>query len=108
MGQQKPIEDHIKLIRPDYLIISAPKQKNSRHNHPHDDALELYKKHIKSENIYHLGESEKSIIADIDSGGKLTVSEEQNINNENREDSGVLYSTRDRVIKTKPYSSYVN
>ena len=35
-------EDHINEIKPSTLIISAPTQYESPHDHPHDDALELY------------------------------------------------------------------
>lgn len=66
-------EDHIKEIKPTYLIISAPKQKDSPHDHPHDDAMELYKKHVDEENIFHLGKNYESVIVDIDSSGNLEI-----------------------------------
>jgi competence protein ComEC len=67
-------EKHINKIKPDYVIISAPKQTESKHEHPHDDAIELYKKHIADENnIIHQGKNRECVIADIDSAGKLSV-----------------------------------
>lgn len=66
-------EDHIEAIKPTYLIISAPKQKDSPHGHPHDDALELYKKYIDEVNILHLGANYESVIVDIDSDGNIEV-----------------------------------
>ncbi len=68
-----PYEIHIKNIKPTYLIISAPKQSESPHNHPHDDAIELYKKHVEDENILHLGANLESVIVDIDSEGNIDV-----------------------------------
>lgn len=39
---EDPFEKHIEKISPLYGIISAPKQSESPHGHPHDDALKLY------------------------------------------------------------------
>lgn len=66
-------EEHMKKIAPEYLVISAPKQKDSPHDHPHDDAMEIYKKYVKEDNIFHLGENEECVVADIDSEGRLSI-----------------------------------
>jgi beta-lactamase superfamily II metal-dependent hydrolase len=66
-------EKHIENIKPTYLIISAPKQKDSPHDHPHDDAMDLYKKHVEKDNILHLGKNYESVIVDIDSDGNIEV-----------------------------------
>jgi competence protein ComEC len=66
-------EKHIEEIKPTYLIISAPKQKDSPHGHPHDDAMELYKKHVEEDNILHLGKNYESVIVDIDSDGNIEI-----------------------------------
>jgi len=66
-------ETHIENIKPTYLIISSPKQKDSPHGHPHDDALELYQKHVEKDCILHLGENIVSVIVDIDSDGNIEV-----------------------------------
>ncbi len=66
-------EAHIKAIKPTYLIISAPKQKDSPHGHPHDDAMELYKKYIDEDNILHLGANIESVIVDIDADGNIDI-----------------------------------
>ncbi len=66
-------EDHMSLIDPDYLIISAPKREKSQHGHPHEDALEIYRKYVGGDNIFHLGKDEKSVVADIDTGGGLSI-----------------------------------
>ncbi len=66
-------EAHIKEIKPTYLVISAPKQKDSPHGHPHDDAMELYKRHVEDDNILHLGANLESVIVDIDADGNIEV-----------------------------------
>jgi competence protein ComEC len=66
-------EDHIKAIKPTYLIVSAPKQEDSPHDHPHDDAMELYKKHVEEDGIFHLGSGPYSVIVDIDEVGNIEV-----------------------------------
>jgi len=87
-------ETHLENIRPTYLIISAPKQKDSPHGHPHDDALELYKRYIPEDNILHLGANVDSVIVDIDSEGNIDVRfdkeliEEYGKGDDNNDDSG--------------------
>ena len=72
-------ETHIETISPTYLIVSAPTREESSHDHPHDDAMELYKKHVDEENIFHLGEKRESIIVDIHSDGTLEVIPDQEL-----------------------------
>ncbi len=66
-------ETHVEYIKPTYVIISAPKQKDSPHGHPHNDAMDLYKKHLEEDNIIHLGANVESVIVDIDSDGTIDV-----------------------------------
>lgn len=66
-------EKHIEAIKPTYVVISAPKQKDSPHGHPHDDAMKLYKKHVGEKNVFHLGDKLESVIVDIDASGGLSV-----------------------------------
>ncbi|BBE17846.1 DNA internalization-related competence protein ComEC/Rec2 [Aquipluma nitroreducens] len=72
-------ETHIENIKPTYLIISAPKQDDSPHGHPHDDALELYKKHVDEDGIFHLGANVISVIVDIDSDGNVDVNTDKEL-----------------------------
>lgn len=87
-------ETHIDNIKPTYLIISSPKQKDSPHGHPHDDALELYKKYLDDDNILHLGANIESVIVDIDSDGNIEVKTDKELiekygkgNDNNNDDS---------------------
>jgi len=66
-------EKHIEIISPEYLIISAPKQEDSPHKHPHSDAIDLYKKYIEDDNILHLGKNYECIIVDITSDGRIEI-----------------------------------
>ncbi|MBF0121093.1 MAG: competence protein ComEC [Desulfobacterales bacterium] len=68
-----PFEKHIEKINPSYVIISAPKQSESSHGHPHDDSLKLYQKHIDETNILHLGKNRECVIVDIDKDGKIEI-----------------------------------
>ncbi|MEQ8475047.1 MBL fold metallo-hydrolase [Fulvivirga sp.] len=70
---QEPYEDHMDKIEPEYLVISAPKQSESQFDHPHDDAIELYKKYVNDENIYHLGDDRHSLFVDITSDGEISI-----------------------------------
>lgn len=72
-------EEHIKNIAPQYLVISAPKQEDSPHGHPHDDAMEIYEKHLAPENILHLGGLMVSVIVDIDAAGNIDVQTDEEL-----------------------------
>jgi competence protein ComEC len=67
----EPYERHLELIDPTYLIISAPLRDESPHGHPHEDALELYKKKVKEDDILHTGDGRKAWILDIQTDGSI-------------------------------------
>ncbi|HRI32855.1 MAG TPA: MBL fold metallo-hydrolase [Saprospiraceae bacterium] len=89
-----PYEEHIKKIAPTYLIISAPKQKDSPHGHPHDDAMEIYKKYVEEDGIFHLGSKPYSVIIDIDDNGNIEIKTDEELietygkGNDDGEDGG--------------------
>lgn len=70
---KEPFEEHIKAIDPSHLIISAPKQSESPHGHPHNDALELYREYVSEDNLYHLGKNRESVIVDIYDDGDIEI-----------------------------------
>lgn len=72
-------EEHIEKISPVHLVVSAPKQSESPHGHPHDDAMDLYKKHLDEQNIHLLGENRECVIVDIDSEGNIEVKFDQEL-----------------------------
>lgn len=65
--------DHIEAISPTYLVISAPKQEESKHDHPHDDALEIYQEYFEEDNILHLGANRECVIVDIYQDGQIDI-----------------------------------
>jgi competence protein ComEC len=67
-------EKHIEKIKPTYLVVSAPKKTESAHKHPHDDAMTLYKKHVKETNTYHTGAKRECVLVDIHPNGNIEVS----------------------------------
>ena len=71
---EEPYKTHLEKINATYLVISAPKQKDSPHGHPHDDAIEIYEEYFEKDNILHLGKEPYCVIVDIDSDGKISVS----------------------------------
>lgn len=73
---EKPYKKHLEYIDAEHLIISAPKQKDSPHGHPNDDAIEIYEEFFEADKIYHLGKKPYCIVVDIDAEGTLTVSED--------------------------------
>lgn len=65
--------DALQKIAPDYVIISAPTSKESQHDHPHDDAVQLYQDEVGEDNVLHTGENRESYICDIFSGGDFEI-----------------------------------
>jgi beta-lactamase superfamily II metal-dependent hydrolase len=74
-----PYTEHIKTISPEYLIISSPKQSESKHDHPHDDALELYGEFVDKANILHLGKNRECVIVDISPDGGVDVTTDRKL-----------------------------
>ena len=97
-------ETHIENIKPVYVIISAPKQEDSPYGHPHNDAMDLYKKHVEEDNIFHLGKNLESVIVDIDEDGNVEITFDKELVEEygkgNDDEGG-----EDDGNKTRDYSS---
>lgn len=64
-----PYLDALKAIDPSYVVISAPKAKDSPHDHPHDDAVKLYTDHVGKGNVFHTGKNSESFYVDIFADG---------------------------------------
>jgi competence protein ComEC len=61
-----PYTRHMELIQPTWVVISSPRQADSPHGHPHEDALELYREHMANpQNIHVLGERPECLIYDV-------------------------------------------
>lgn len=61
----EPYLDGLDAIDPEHVVISAPRQGESDHDHPHDDAVKLYEDKVGRENVLHTGAKRHSFIFDI-------------------------------------------
>ena len=72
--EDDPYLDALNTIDPDYVFVSSPTKEESPHDHPHDDAMQLYEDHCGEDNIHHMGEERYSFIVDIyRDGGRSDV-----------------------------------
>lgn len=63
--KDEPYVEGLDAIGPDYVVISAPRQTESRHGHPHDDAMKIYRDKVGAGDVLHTGEKRYSFICDI-------------------------------------------
>lgn len=104
-NDEAPYTKHLEKISPDFVVISAPKQTESPHDHPHDDAMSQYEKFVTKDNILHLGKNRESVIVDIDSSGNIEI---QNGKNKNKSQTPSPHSPRTSpVVKGGPYCSNI-
>jgi competence protein ComEC len=69
-----PYVEALKSIAPDYVVISAPQSHESPHDHPHDDALDIYRGHLSSDDdVLHTGSERQSFICDVFADGKYQI-----------------------------------
>ena len=54
------------------MVGSAPKQNESKYDHPDDDAMELYEKQVGADNVLHTGEKRLCFIFDIYKDGSIS------------------------------------
>ena len=73
VDNEDPYKKHLDVINPKYIIVSAPKSKESKHNHPHKEAMEIYKEKVGSDNLHHLGKNRECIIVDIKEDGNIEL-----------------------------------
>jgi competence protein ComEC len=63
--EDEPYLEGLEAIDPSYVVISAPKQTESKHGHPDDDAIELYADQVGEDNVLHTGEQRECFLFDI-------------------------------------------
>ncbi len=68
-----PYKDALNAINPDYVVLSAPTSKESPHDHPHDDAVELYEDKVGEDNVLHTGDPRQSFICDVFTDGTIAI-----------------------------------
>jgi competence protein ComEC len=71
--KEEPYKEHLESIGPTYIVVSAPKENESKHDHPHKEAMDLYKEEVGDDNVFHLGEKRECIIVDIYSNGDIDL-----------------------------------
>lgn len=71
--KDKPYLTALEMISPDYVIISAPTSKESKHGHPHKDAVGYYEDQVGTDNVLHTGANRESFICDIYTDGTYVV-----------------------------------
>ena len=70
---EEPYKGHLEKIKPTYVIVSSPEEKESKHDHPHKEAMDLYKEEVGDDNVFHLGEKRECIVVDINSDGDIDL-----------------------------------
>jgi competence protein ComEC len=71
--KEEPYKKHLEKIKPTYIIVSAPKNKESKHSHPDKEAMDFYKKEVGDDAVFHLGDKRICIIVDINADGEIDV-----------------------------------
>lgn len=101
-GDKDPYMDHLEKIDPSYIIVSAPKRKESKHDHPHEKAMNLYRDKVGVDNLKHLGKKRECIIVDITDEGdidlypddelvkKYSMGKEESTENEEKGSVGII------------------
>ena len=69
----EPYLDGLNAIDPEHVFISAPTQDESCHDHPHQDAVDLYAEHVGKDEVYHTGDERRTFIVDIRRDGTNDV-----------------------------------
>lgn len=63
--KDEPFLDALEAIKPKYVVISAPTVEESRHDHPHPDAVKIYADQVGATNVLHTGADRESFFFDI-------------------------------------------
>jgi len=71
--KEEPYTKHLNVIKPKYIVISAPKKNESVHGHPDTKAVALYKKQVGDEGVHHLGEKRECVVVDITDEGDIDI-----------------------------------
>jgi hypothetical protein len=102
--------DGLDAINPEYVVISAPTKEESKHGHPHDDAMKIYRDKVGQDNVLHTGENRYCYICDIFRDGSYggveddqgVLAEAYPLNDDKNEGSGKA-STGVRVVAPAPF-----
>jgi beta-lactamase superfamily II metal-dependent hydrolase len=73
----EPYDEHVEAIAPDRVVISAPDQKDSQHDHPDDDAVKRYTKAVGKDFVHHMGSRGWSFFIDAFSDGTYSFNDDR-------------------------------
>jgi beta-lactamase superfamily II metal-dependent hydrolase len=68
----EPYLDALEAIDPKYVVMSAPTAEESRFEHPHKDAVKLYREHCGKKNVLHTGAERETFFFDIYADGSCS------------------------------------
>lgn len=95
--EDEPYLDALHAIDPDYVVMSAPTNDESQHDHPHEDAVKLYVDHVGDEaKVLHTGKARETIFFDIRDDGTTSgpqndsgkLAEKYGLDKDDEDDSG--------------------
>jgi hypothetical protein len=104
--KDEPYLEALNIIDPQYVVILAPKQEESRHDHPHEDAVKIYADKVGDENVFHTGQNRHCYIFDIfQDGTSSKVQDDQGEiaksypidDGDNDDKKGGSYTKRDKL-----------
>lgn len=96
----EPYEAHLQRINPTYIIVSAPKTKESKHGHPDKKAMDLYRGKVGEDNVFHLGNKRECVIVDIKDDGSIEVYPDDELVKEYGIDDGDDDGGKERAISS--------
>jgi len=106
---ERPYIEHLEFIKPTYVIVSAPKEIESKHDHPHKEAMDLYKKAIGDDKVFHLGQKRECIIVDINPDGEIDVYPDDDLVKEyGKKNGGKGGRGEDRIVIIPPPVSKID
>ena len=98
---EKPYSEHLDIVDPEYIIVSAPKSSESKHDHPNKEAMDEYRKKVGDANVKHLGAKRECVIVDITENGDFSL----NVDTELVKQYGILSNQDDKEEGYKKESS---
>ena len=101
---EDPYKEHLDNINPTYVVVSAPKEKESKHDHPHKEAMDLYKDEVGDDNVFHIGDKRECIIVDINSDGVIDLYPDDELVKEYGKKDGSKGGGGTRIVFPPPVS----
>jgi|SRR6056297_216566 len=101
---EDPYKNHLDNIEPTYVIVSAPKEKESKHDHPHKEAMDLYNENVGDDNVFHLGKKRECIVVDITFDGDIDLYPDDDLVEKYGKKNGGTDDSSESVVVPPPVS----